>query len=98
MRLKGRSATDDMIATACAKVYDDEFEHMLKGVAGLDKEGLRPADWTLLGTLAVEQMKLRLPMRNAQFAKPVPDARLSKLAAGKAAPVVFDYRRAGFEG
>jgi hypothetical protein len=98
MRLKGRGGADDAIARACALVYDDEFEHMLKGIAGLDSEGLAPAQWKLLGTLAVDQMRLRFPMRNAQFAKPVPDARIAELAAGRAAPVAFDYRRAGFEG
>lgn len=98
MRLKGRGGADDAIAVACSLVYDDEFEHMLKGIAGLDKEGLKPSDWTLLGSLAVEQMRLRLPMRNAQFAKPMSDARLAELAVGKAAPVAFDYKRAGFEG
>ena len=39
---------------------------------------------------------LRLPMRNVQFAKPVADSRIAELAAGKAAPVAFDYTRAGF--
>jgi hypothetical protein len=97
MRLKGRGGADDAIARACARVYDDEFEHMLKGIAGLDREGLRPADWTLLGTLAVDQMKLRFPMRNAQFAKPVPEPRIAEIAAGKTAPVAFDYKRAGFD-
>ena len=97
MRLKGRSAADDLIATACEKVYDDEFEHMLKGIAGLDLEGFKPDDWQLLGALAIEQMKLRLPMRNAQFARAVPDAQLKELQEGKAKPVAFDYRRAGFD-
>jgi hypothetical protein len=98
MRLKGRGGADEAIATACARVYDDEFEHMLKGIAGLDREGLSPADWNLLGTLAVAQMRLRFPMRNAQFAKPVTETRIAELAAGKADPVAFDYARAGFGG
>jgi hypothetical protein len=97
MRLKGRSRADDLIAEACAKVYDDEFEHMLKGIAGLDREGLKPDEWRLLATLAVEQMRYRLPMRNVQFAHAVPDARIAELQQGKAKPVVFDYRRAGFD-
>jgi hypothetical protein len=97
MRLKGRGKADDLIAEACAKVYDDEFEHMLKGIAGLDREGLKPDEWQLLGRLAVEQMKLRLPMRNVQFAHAVPDARIEEMQEGKAKPVAFDYRRAGFD-
>ena len=97
MALKGRGGPDDAIARACARVYNDEFEHMLKGIAGLDREGLKPAAWMLLGTLAVDQMKLRFPMRNAQFAKPVPESRIAEIAAGKTAPIAFDYKRAGFD-
>ena len=41
MRLKGRGGADDLIAAACAEIYEDEFGHMLEGIAGLDRE-----DWT----------------------------------------------------
>ena len=97
MRLKGRNARDDAIAKACAAVYDDEFGHMLKGIAGLEREGLAEPDWRLLESLAIAQMRARLPMRNAQFGHPVAASRIDQLRAGQAAPVAFDYRRAGFE-
>ena len=36
MRIAGRGGNDALIADACARVYDDEFEHMLGGIVGLD--------------------------------------------------------------
>jgi hypothetical protein len=98
MRLKGRSPADDAIAHACALVYDDEFDHMLKGIAGLDRAGLARGDWQVLGGLAVDQMKLRLAMRNAQFGRAVAENRLAEIAAGAGTPVAFDWKRAGFDG
>jgi len=97
MRLKGRGGSDDEIARACAVVYDDEFEHMLKGIAGLGRAELSVAAWRLLETLAIEQMRARFYMRNAQFAHPVSAARIEELRAGRSKPVAFDYRRAGFD-
>ena len=67
---------------------------MLKGVVGLDSEGLSDADWKLMMEISVEQLKGRILMRNAQFGKPVAAARLHELLAGKCKPLPFDYARA----
>ncbi len=90
----GHEKADSAIAEACARVYDDEFGHMLKGVVGLDSEGLSDADWKLMMEISVEQLKGRILMRNAQFGKPVAAARLHELLAGKCKPLPFDYARA----
>ena len=95
----GRDSTahdgrDALIAEACAKVYDDEFGHMLKGVAGLDREGLSAEDWALMEKLTIEQLELRIDMRNAQFGHPLSAARVAEIKAGKAEPLAFDYASA----
>lgn len=90
----GHDGRDGIIAEACAKVYDDEFGHMLKGVVGLDREGLTPDDWKLFEALTIEQLKSRILMRNDQFGKPLSDRRIRELHAGEAAPVAFDYAQA----
>lgn len=95
-KLKGASVADRVVARACRSVYDDEFSHMLKGIAGLDREDLSQADWTLLKDLAVEQMRARLHMRNAQFGNPLPDAEIELLKQGKSKPIAFNYAKAGF--
>lgn len=95
MRLAGRGGADDVIAGACARVYDDEWDHMLAGIAGLDDMHLGAADWGLLTELTVTQMKLRVRMRNAQFGRPLGDARLRAIDAGDVEPLSFDYGRAG---
>lgn len=94
MRLKGRGGADDLIAAACAKVYDDEFEHMRKGILGLDESVPANYDWDLLTELSVELQQLRLPMRNAQFSYPVSEQRMSEILDGKIEPVAFDFDRA----
>jgi hypothetical protein len=83
-----------LIAAACAKVYDDEFGHMLKGIVGLDGEGLSEAEWQLLGDMSVEQLKARILMRNAQFSYPLPERRLKEIFAGSCKPLAFDYDKA----
>lgn len=85
---------DLAIANACARVYDDEFGHMLKGVTGLDDEGLSDADWKLLTDLSVLQLQGRILMRNAQFGYPVGQPRLDEMRSGKCKPIPFDYERA----
>ena len=95
MRLRGRGGIDDLIATACGLVYDDEFGHMLLGIAGLDQEALSARDWELLRELTVAQMRLRIEMRNAQFGFPVVPQRIAELQAGRCAPLDFDWDRAG---
>ncbi len=94
-KLKGGSTADQAIARACGLVYDDEFGHMLKGVVGLDTAKLAQADWDRLRNLAVEQMRARLDMRNAQFGNPLPQAEIERLKQGKSKPAVFDYAKAG---
>jgi hypothetical protein len=94
MKLKGRPGFDGMIAEACSKVYDDEFGHMLSGVAGIAEEGISDADWKLLETLLAEQLKQRIRMRNAQFSYPVSEERIQAIYRGNIEPLEFDYERA----
>jgi len=83
-----------LIAAACAKVYDDEFGHMLKGIVGLDRETMTDADWELLEDMSIAQLKLRIRMRNSQFGYPLAEKRLAELMSGKAHPLAFDYDKA----
>lgn len=90
----GHEKVDLLIAQACSKVYDDEFGHMLKGMVGLDQEGLSDAEWTLLADISLEQLRCRLTMRNAQFSHPVSEVRMQQLIANGATPLAFDYDHA----
>lgn len=94
-RLAGDGALDRAIALACAQVLDDEWEHMLEGIAGLADQPFAPTDWAVLRRLSVEQGRYRIRMRNAQFGYPLSAARVRDLEAGAAAPLEFDYARAG---
>lgn len=99
MRLKdrptpGHERADALIATACGKVYDDEFGHMLKGIAGLDAEGLTDTEWKTLEDICLEQLRCRILMRNAQFGQPLAGRQLDDALAGGCRPVRFDYERA----
>lgn len=94
MRLKGRGGVDDLIAQACTKVYEDEFGHMLEGVIGLDNEGWTPEQLALMGELVVEQLRLRIHMRNAEFSFPLGEDRIQAILAGDIEPEPFDYARA----
>lgn len=93
--LAGHSPRDDAIAHACAQVMADEWEHMIAGIAGLAEAPLSAADWACLEQLTVAQGHCRLRMRNAQFGLPLSATRIAALSAGAAAPVAFDYARAG---
>jgi hypothetical protein len=93
-KLRGRPGLDGMIGAACQKVYDDEFGHMMRGVIGIDEEGLSEGEWNDMRDLTVEQLRLRLTMRNAQFSHPVSDARMKEILAGKIEPIAFDYAKA----
>jgi len=90
----GHEGADRLIAEACARVYDDEFGHMLKGIVGLDGEGLAEADWRALAEISIEELRHRILMRNAQFSYPLDEARVKALLDGRAEPIAFDYRRA----
>ena len=94
MKLAGRSAADDAIAAACAKVYADEFEHMLAGIAGIARRPFSANDWSLLRDLTTAQVRQRIHMRNAQFGYPLPEARIQEILAGAIEPVGFDYETA----
>ena len=94
MKLAGNGGRDELIAAACARVYEDEFDHMLKGVVGLDDENMGDADWTLLGELTAAQLKLRIRMRNEQFGGPLPEARIAAIERGEIEPLAFDWERA----
>ena len=94
MALAGRSKIDDLIAKACSLVYEDEFSHMLAGVAGIDQEGLAAADWKLMEKLVIEQLQQRIRMRNEMFSFPMSDERMQAVFRGEITPVRFDYDKA----
>lgn len=94
MRLAGRGGADDMIAAACAKVYDDEFGHMLEGIAGIDEEGWSDEEFRLMGELVVAQLQLRIHMRNAEFSFPLTEQRVQAILDGDIEPEPFDFERA----
>ncbi len=96
MKLAGRPGVDGLIAQACSKVYEDEFAHMLSGIAGIaEDEGLSEPDWKLVERLLVEQLEQRIRMRNAQFSYPLSQARVQAIYRGDIEPIRFDYQRAG---
>jgi len=97
MALKGKGGIEEKIAQACSFVFDDEFGHMLGGIAGIAKDGLADADWRLLETLVVEQLRQRIRMRNAQFSHPVAETRIQAIYRGEIEPLAFDYERAGLK-
>ena len=94
-RLAGRSPRDDLIAAACSAVYEDEFGHMLGGIAGIAEEGLGEADWSLMERLVTEQMLKRIHMRNGEFGYPMAPARIDAIARGEIQPLAFDWAKAG---
>jgi hypothetical protein len=97
MKLAGRPGVDGEIAQACSKVYDDEFGHMLSGIAGSAEGGLTGEDWTLLEKLIVEQLRQRIRMRNAQFSFPLTEERVQAIYRGDIEPIRFDYERANLD-
>ena len=94
MGIADRGGNDALIADACAKVYDDEFEHMLGGIVGLDSEGMTEAEWDRMGALVRGLLKARVAMRNGQFSNPLSPERMAEIHAGKIDPVEFDYDKA----
>jgi hypothetical protein len=91
----GHETADRLIAEACARVWEDEFGHMLRGIVGLDDETLADREWRTLADISVEELRLRILMRNAQFSGAVGKTRLGELLDGRAEPIAFDYARAG---
>jgi hypothetical protein len=99
MSLKNRSTgphgrANALIAEACAKVYEDEFGHMLKGIVGLDGEGLTHKEWETLEKISIAQLKARIVMRNSQFSFPLSETRLRDILSGTCKAIVFDYEKA----
>ncbi len=93
-KLRGRPGLDGRIGIACQKVFDDEFGHMMRGVVGIDEEALNEGDWAELTELTMEQLRLRIYMRNAQFSQPLSEARIREILAGKIEPIQFDFNKA----
>lgn len=96
MKLANRGGIDSQIAIACSTVYEDEFSHMLRGIADIavSSESLTDEDWKTMSRLVVAQLELRVRMRNAQFSHPVAADRLEAICAGACEPIAFDYQRA----
>ncbi len=93
-KLKGRPGVDGRIGRACQRVYDDEFVHMMYGIAGMEIDDMSAADWDELIDVTCQILKLRLTMRNAQFSHPLTDRRIAEIAAGEIEPIAFDHARA----
>jgi hypothetical protein len=91
---KKHQKANQLISVACSRVYEDEFGHMLKGIAGLDEEGLSAADWRTLEKMSVEQLRARILMRNAQFGNPLEGKALEDALAGCLRPLAFDWPKA----
>lgn len=94
MAIAGRGGVDSLIAAACAKVYEDEFEHMLEGIAGLDDGGMTEAEWARMESLVAALLRTRIGMRNAQFSNPLSAERVAAIGAGAIEPIAFDYAKA----
>lgn len=94
MALAGNGGVDDMIARACALVYEDEFGHMCKGIVGLDSGDMTDADWARMTELSVELATMRIHMRNGQFSYPLSAERIAAIVEGDITPVEFDFEKA----
>ena len=92
--LSVQARVDGRIGAACQKVFDDEFGHMMHGVVGVDDEGLSEADWEQLLELTMEQLRLRIPMRNEQFSHPLSEQRVGEILNGDIEPIEFDFAKA----
>jgi len=88
-RLEGRRAADATIVKVCERVLDDEVGHMFAGVADLGATELTTEEWATLSDLTVAQLRLRIPMRNAQFGWPVSPERIAQLQTDGARPVSY---------
>lgn len=86
----GKGQIDDAIAKACQVVLDDELNHMMKGIVGLDDQGLTADAWKRFADLIVDQMKARIHMRNAQFCYPLSADRIAEIFSGDIEPLPFD--------
>jgi hypothetical protein len=89
MKLRNRNGIDGQIAIACTAVYEDEFSHMLRGIAdiAISSETLSDQEWQTMTELVVAQLKQRVLMRNAQFSQPIHSNRLEAICAGACDPI-----------
>ena len=83
-----------LIASACTTIFEDEFGHMLEGIAGLDSEGWSADEFKLMEELVVDQLQHRVRMRNAEVSFPLTEERVQEVFAGKIEPEPFDYAAA----
>jgi hypothetical protein len=83
-----------LIAGACKEIFDDEFSHMLEGIAGLDNEGWSADEFKLMEEIVVAILRLRIPMRNAEFSFPLSQERIQAIFDGDIEPEEFDYAAA----
>lgn len=90
----GHEGRNGLIAAACQPVFDDEFLHMLYGIAGIEEDPLKDEEWELFSELALAQLRLRPPMRNEQFGFPVGEERMAAMLEGDVTPIAFDFERA----
>ena len=87
--------SNKLIAAACKEIYEDEFGHMLEGIAGLGREGWSAEEFKLMEELVVSQLRHRVLMRNAEFSFPLSEERISAIFGGEIEPEPFDYMAAG---
>ena len=87
-------SANKLIAAACKEIYDDEFGHMLEGIAGLGREGWTAEEFKLMEKLVVHQLRHRVLMRNAEFSFPLSKKRISAIFGGEIEPEPFDYNAA----
>lgn len=90
-QLRDRDGIDGMIGRACGRVYDDEVGHMVKGMLAIGASVKTEDDWALLEKLTLDQLRLRVHMRNGQFGYPLSADRVEAIFAGDIEPIVFDY-------
>ena len=83
--MRGDTAVDRAVASACQAVLDDEMEHLGVGLAALTAT-LEGVDVDLVVRLATEQSIARLRMRQAQLAAPVHPTRFTALLDGASSP------------
>lgn len=87
-------AANKLIAAACKEIFEDEFGHMLEGIAGLDQEGWSAKEFKLMEDLVVDQLRHRIHMRNAEFSHPLTQERVAAIFDGDITPEPFDYAAA----
>ena len=83
-------AANKLIAAACKEIYEDEFDHMLEGIAGLDGEGWTSEEFQLMEDIVLKILRRRITMRNAEFSFPLTEERVQAIYEGDILPEIFD--------